>query len=51
LNGSYRLNSQTVSRDAAVNQFIGGSGLDWFWFSAKSDKISNFGKGEVVSLE
>lgn len=34
LNGPYYLNSTTVQDDAAVDQFYGGSGLDWYLYHA-----------------
>jgi Ca2+-binding RTX toxin-like protein len=54
LNGSFLLNHETVNRDAAADQFFGGSGQDWFWFSAAAmtlDKINNYAAGETVTFE
>jgi Ca2+-binding RTX toxin-like protein len=53
LNGSYLLNAQAVARHTTVDELIGGSGSDWFWFSqgAKTaDQISNFAAGEFATL-
>ncbi len=54
LNGAYFLNTQTVARDLAVNQLIGGSTTDWFWFSdslKSADRLSAFTNGEVATFE
>jgi hypothetical protein len=42
------LNPQTVARDAAINQMIGGAGADWFWLSS-ADRISGYRPGEVAT--
>jgi RHS repeat-associated protein len=54
LNGSYLLNSETVLADGTGNQLFGGSGQDWFWFSARGnlrDTIGGFMAGDVATLE
>ncbi len=51
----YLLDAQTVFRGTAVNQLVGGTpGEDWFWFadSAKSaDKISVVAAGDAATFE
>jgi RHS repeat-associated protein len=54
LNGAYFLNAQTVARDLAVNQLFGGSGSDWFWFTAPrtpTDRLTGFRSVEVATFE
>jgi Ca2+-binding RTX toxin-like protein len=48
------LNTQTIARDAAINQLTGGNGMDWFWFwdsGRAGDTISGYGSGEVATFE
>jgi Ca2+-binding RTX toxin-like protein len=52
LNGSYLLNSTTVSDDIAIDALYGGAGLDWFFahLSGKNkDKVSGQTRGEVIT--
>jgi uncharacterized repeat protein (TIGR01451 family) len=55
LNGSYKLNPQTVTRHTAISQLFGGpGGLDWFWFcdALKSlDNVNGYSAGEVATFE
>jgi Ca2+-binding RTX toxin-like protein len=53
LNGTNLLNTQTVARDVAANQLVGGAGTDWFWLSESAtggDAFRNVASGEVLSL-
>jgi hypothetical protein len=52
LNGSYLLNSSTVSDNGVSNPLYGGAGLDWFFAHTKgknADKVYNLTSGEVVT--
>jgi ELWxxDGT repeat protein len=52
LNGSYVLNSTTVSADNAINVLNGGAGLDWFFARTrgkKTDQIVGLTSGEVIT--
>jgi hypothetical protein len=52
LNGSYVLNSTTVSDNGAVDLLYGGAGMDWFFAHTagkNSDKVYNRTSGEVVT--
>jgi ELWxxDGT repeat protein len=52
LNGSYLLNSTTVSDDNATDVLNGGAGLDWFFAHTrgkKADQIVGLTSGEVVT--
>jgi hypothetical protein len=54
LNGPYFLDAQTVARDTARTQLLGGPGSDWFWFTDHGtlvDSISNYLAGEVATFE
>jgi hypothetical protein len=52
LNGSYVLNSTTVSDSSVSDYLYGGAGLDWFFAHTKgknADKVYNLTSGEVVT--
>ncbi len=49
-NGSTLLDATTIINDAAIHSLVGGSGMDWFWLEAGTDKISGVAAGEVVSV-
>jgi hypothetical protein len=55
LNGSYHLNAQTVVRNTALSQLVGGtSGSSWFWFSESSqrmDRMASYRDGDVATVE
>jgi Ca2+-binding RTX toxin-like protein len=48
LNGSYFLNSSSVSADGSANSLSGGPGQDWY-FAGMLDLILNHSTGEVVT--
>jgi RHS repeat-associated protein len=53
-NGADLLNAQTVTRETAISQLVGGAGNDWFWFarnSKSSDKVSGFTDGDAATFE
>ncbi len=52
LNGSYRLDSTTVSNDKVIDELWGESGTDWFYAfpsQVNSDKLKDRVTGETVS--
>jgi hypothetical protein len=52
LNGSYVLNSTTVSDDNTTDALYGGAGLDWYFAHVKgknTDKVYNRASGEVLT--
>jgi hypothetical protein len=52
LNGSYILNSTTVSDNSLSNYLYGGVGLDWFFAHMKGknvDKVYNLTSGETIT--
>jgi large repetitive protein len=52
VNGSYVLNATTVHDDAAVDQLYGGTGMDWFFYTAETlnkDKIHDQASGEITT--
>ena len=50
-NGYTQLNQAAVINDVAVNQFNGGSGMDWFWLEGATDKFSGEKAGEIVTVK
>ncbi len=50
----FPLDPQTVLRDTAINQLVGGSGTDWFWLSLNAktaDRISGDANDGVITGE
>jgi Ca2+-binding RTX toxin-like protein len=50
------LNAQSVARDTAISQLVGGTsgGLDWFWFAQNAkltDKLGDYSTGETATFE
>jgi hypothetical protein len=53
-NGAALLNPQNIMTTGGIDQLFGGAGPDWFWMAASSsatDKLNNFGLGDVVTYE
>jgi hypothetical protein len=54
LNGTAVLNAQTVARDGALSQLVGGTSQEWFWFAeraASADPVNGWSPGDVATLE
>jgi Ca2+-binding RTX toxin-like protein len=49
LNGAYDFNATTVQDDGAPDTLTGGEGMDWFWATAGSDRITDLAAGEQVN--
>jgi hypothetical protein len=53
LNGTFLLDPQTVTRDAAVDQIFAGAGPDWMWLSGgltAVDKVNGYAPGETATF-